>query len=194
MLTFWLNVYNFMSIDGILKNGITTSVQDVKGFFSKTSYRLGEYAFSLDDIEHGILRSNQRRPYALFRPFGGGDPRQAFCLSQLDPRIHCCLVCGAASSPALRVYTPRQLQTQMAQAVNQFLRANHGMRVDVEKKEIWLNRCFYWYRKDFEQHSNGILNFIAEHLEASDVKQFIAQQKRQLTLRFMDYDWSLNAA
>jgi hypothetical protein len=82
----------------------------------------------------------------------------------------------------------------MAQAVNQFLRANHGMRVDVEKKEIWLNRCFYWYRKDFEQHSNGILNFIAEHLEASDVKQFIAQQKRQLTLRFMDYDWSLNAA
>lgn len=193
-LAFWLNVYNFLSIDGILKNGITASVQDVKGFFNKTSYRLGEHAFSLDDIEHGILRNNQRRPYSLFRPFGGGDPRQAFCINPPDPRIHCCLVCGAASSPGLRVYIPRQLQTQMAQAINQFLRAAYGMRINVETKEIWLNRSFYWYRKDFEQHGTGILDFIVEHIEATDVKQFIAQQKNQLTLRFMDYDWGLNAS
>ena len=68
---------NFLVIDGILKSGFTTSVQDVKGFFSKNSYRLGAHVFSLDEIEHGVLRNNQRRPYSLFRPFGGTDPRQA---------------------------------------------------------------------------------------------------------------------
>ncbi len=50
--------------------------------------------YSLDDIEHGILRCN--------RPHPGGDimltnedPRLEFTMTTLDPRIHFALVCGA---------------------------------------------------------------------------------------------------
>lgn len=193
-LTFWLNLYNFLVIDGILKHDITTSVQDCNGFFSKTSYRLGGYAFSLDEIEHGILRNNQRRPYTLFRPFGGSDPRRTLRINPLEPAIHCCLISGAVSSPGLRLYTPRQFSAQMSQAVNQFLKSEHGMRVDVEKKEIWLNRAFYWYRRDFEQPGSGIIDFIIHYLTAADVKRFLAKNRSQLTLRFMDYNWNLNAS
>ncbi len=193
-LAFWLNLYNFLAIDGILKHGSTTSVQDIKGFFSKTSYRLGDYAFSLDDIEHGILRNNQRRPYALLRPFGGNDPRRAFCINPPEPAVHCCLVCGAVSSPGLRLYTPRQFSVQVSQAVNLFLQSEYGMRVDREKKEVWLNRAFYWYRKDFEQPGSGILDFIIYYLDATDLKQFLARNRSQLSLRFMDYNWNLNAS
>jgi hypothetical protein len=191
-LAFWLNLYNFLVIDGILKFGVNTSVQQSKGFFTKTSYRLGEYVFSLDDIEHGILRNNQRRPYSFFRPFSGSDPRKAFCFDPPDNRIHCCFACGTKSSPALTIYTPNQLNNQLNQAVNRFLTSEKGMRIDQKSNEIWLNRIFYWYRKDFEQKGETLIHFVADILQDNAMKQFISQNQAKLTLRFMDYDWSLN--
>lgn len=191
-LAFWLNLYNFLVIDGILKFGVSTSVQHSKGFFTKTSYRLGEYVFSLDEIEHGILRNNQRRPYSLFRPFGSSDPRKALCMNPPDNRIHCCIVCGSKSSPALTIYTPNQLDTQLDQALNRFLTSEKGMRIDQKTNEIWLSRVFYWYRKDLEQGRKSLLHFIIDTLQDKDMKQFISENQAKLTLRFMDYDWSLN--
>lgn len=193
-LAFWLNLYNFLVIHGILEHDITTSVRDYKGFFSKTSYRLGDYAFSLDEIEHGILRNNQRRPYTLFRPFAGSDPRRQFCIDPPEPAIHCCLVCGAASSPGLRLYTPRNVPAQMAQTANRFLQSDQGMRVNIETKEVWLNRVFYWYRKDFEQQGANLLDQVIQYLEASELKQFLVRHRAEVKLHFMDYDWSLNAS
>jgi len=191
-LAFWINLYNFLAIDGILKFGVNTSVQDTKGFFTKTNYRLGEHVFSLDEIEHGILRNDQRRPYSLFRPFGGSDSRKAFCLNPPDNRIHCCLACGSKSGPALSIYTPKQLDNQLDQAVNRFLTSEKGMHINREKNEIWLNRTFYWYRKDFEQGGKTLIDFVADTLQDKDIKGFISQNRAKLTLRFMDYDWSLN--
>jgi hypothetical protein len=138
------------------------------------------------------LRNNQRRPYSLFRPFSGSDPRKAFCLNPPDNRIHCCLVCGAKSSPGLTVYTPDQVNTQLNQAVNRFLSPERGMRIDRGKNELWLNRAFYWYRKDFEQRGKTLGDFVVETLQGKEIKQFLVQNREKLTLRFMDYDWSLN--
>ena len=190
-LSFWLNIYNFLVIDGIVDFNIRNSVQEEKGFFTKTSYRLGEYVFSLDDIEHGILRNNQRRPYALFRQFGGSDPRQKFSMSLPDSRVHCCFCCAAKSSPSLTIYMPKHIDRQLDKAVTRYLLTN-GMRVDRDKKEIWLSRSFYWYRKDFESGSNTLLDFIIDALKEKNLGQFIREERKHLTLRFMDYDWSLN--
>jgi hypothetical protein len=191
-LAFWINLYNFLVMDGILKFGVSTSVQDTKDFFTKTSYRLGEYLFSLDDIEHGILRNNQRRPYSLSRQFGSSDPRYAFCVNPPDNRIHCCFMGGTKSGPALAVYTPDQVDNQLNQAVNRFLTSEKGMWIRRENNEIWLNRIFYWYRKDFERGGKTLVDFIVNTLQDKDIKQFIQQNRTTLTLRFMDYDWSLN--
>lgn len=193
-LAFWLNLYNFLTIDGILKAGVTTSVQDVKGFFAKTSYRLGEYVFSLDDIEHGILRNNQRRPYATFRPFSGADPRKALCLNPPENRVHACLAGGVKSSPLLALYAPQQLEHQLTQAMQRFLSAGTGLRIDRSKQELWLHRRFYWYRKDFEQTDKSLLDYVLKYLEDVDQKKWLAQQRDKLTLRFMEYDWNLNQA
>ena len=191
-LAFWLNLYNFLTIDGIVKFAVTTSVQDAKDFFAKTSYRLGEHSFSLDEMLHGILRNNQHRPYARHKPFSDTDPRKAFCLNPPDYRIHCCLVGGAKSGPALAVYTPDQVNAQLSQAANRFLATDKGMRLDRGKQELWLNRVFYWYRKDFEPRGKTLLDFVIETLQDKAPRQFLTQNRDKLTLRFMDYDWSLN--
>ena len=50
--------------------------------------------YSLDDIEHGILRCNRPHPGGEVM-FQDGDPRMEFMMKELDPRIHFALVCGA---------------------------------------------------------------------------------------------------
>ena len=38
------------------ESGLPNSVLEIKNFWRKTSYNIGGQKFSLDDIEHGILR------------------------------------------------------------------------------------------------------------------------------------------
>lgn len=38
------------------ESGLPNSVLEIKSFWRKTSYNIGGQKFSLDDIEHGILR------------------------------------------------------------------------------------------------------------------------------------------
>ncbi|MBD3307099.1 DUF547 domain-containing protein [candidate division KSB3 bacterium] len=192
-LAFWLNVYNFLVIDGVIKFGVTTNIQNVKGFFTRASYRLGAHIFSLDDIEHGILRNNQRRPYSLFRQFSGSDPREALCITPPDNRVHCCFCCAAKSCPPLALYSPKKVEQQLELAVKRYL-LTHGMRLNREKNELWLSRTFYWYRKDFEADGNTVIDFVIEALHEKEIGQFIRQNRDRLTLRFMEYDWSLNGS
>ena len=38
------------------ESGLPNSVLEIENFWRRTSYNIGGYIFSLDDIEHGILR------------------------------------------------------------------------------------------------------------------------------------------
>ena len=93
---------------------LPSSVLEINGFWSDTSYNIGGHGkcvglndlfcigghiFSLDDIEHGILRCNKPHPGSgrvMFQ--GDDDPRLKFVMDSLDPRIHFALVCGAQVS------------------------------------------------------------------------------------------------
>lgn len=51
------DVYNALTIHGLAAaEQLPKSVLDVSNFWKLTSYSIGGMAFSLDDIEHGILR------------------------------------------------------------------------------------------------------------------------------------------
>ena len=89
------------------------------------------------------------------------------------------------------VYTPDQLNTQLNQAVTRFLASENGLRLDRDRNQIWLNRVLYWYRKEVEQGGKTLLDIVADTQPEKD-KQFIQQNRSKLTLRFLEYDWSLN--
>ena len=51
------DVYNTLTIHGILSmDELPDSVLKVRQFWKNTCYRIADHIFSLDDIEHGILR------------------------------------------------------------------------------------------------------------------------------------------
>lgn len=50
------DIYNSLTIHGICEQALPSSVLGVKDFWKTTAYNIGGHVFSLDDIEHGILR------------------------------------------------------------------------------------------------------------------------------------------
>ena len=85
-----------MTIHGLAASpALPGSVLEVEGFWRNTCYNIGGHVFSLDDIEHGVLRVNRPHPSSGERLLGESDPRLQFMMSEVDPRIHFALVCGA---------------------------------------------------------------------------------------------------
>ena len=51
------DVYNALTIHGLaVADQLPTSVLDIAHFWQVTAYNIGGLVYSLDDIEHGVLR------------------------------------------------------------------------------------------------------------------------------------------
>ena len=75
------NLYNAMIIHAMIRVGCEEGVINRRSF-SDFHYLIGGHPYSLGAIKNGILRSNQRPPYSLIKPFGTGDRRlEVSCLS-----------------------------------------------------------------------------------------------------------------
>ena len=74
----------------------------LQGMWTKYAYNVGGLLFTLDEIEHGILRCNKGHPKDE-NPMFEDEARKSLSLSFLDPRIHFALNCGATSCPPIRL-------------------------------------------------------------------------------------------
>jgi hypothetical protein len=190
-IAFWINLYNVIVIHGVIALGVKDSVKEVWNFFRGVYYQVGGYAFSPDDIEHGVLRGNRRPPYSLFRRFQGDDPRLPFMVEPLDPRIHFTLVCGSASCPFIDVYTPENLEWELDTAAKSFINSS-AVVLDRSGNSLSLSSIFKWYAPDFGADQAKRLGFIARHLDKEEDRTYIEDHARSLHLTYQTYDWRLN--
>jgi hypothetical protein len=190
-LAFWINLYNVIVIHGVITLGIRDSVKEVRQFFRRVQYQIGDMFFTPDDIEHGILRGNRRPPNSLFKVFQGKDPRLAFSIKPFDPRIHFTLVCASSSCPPIEVYTGEKLEKELTIAGETFLNGG-GIIIDREKNRISLSRIFTWYAADFGKSLNERLRFIAPYLYNRDDRDFLEENAEHIKVNYQDYDWRLN--
>jgi len=190
-IAFWINLYNVIVIHGVIALGIRDSVKEVWNFFRGIYYQVGDYPFTPDDIEHGLLRGNRRPPYSLFRRFRGGDPRLNFLVAPLDPRIHFTLVCGSASCPFIDVYTPENLEWELDTAARSFINSP-AVALDRAQNKISLSSIFKWYGPDFGAGQGERLRFIAGHLDNQEDRVFIEEHGHSLQVTYQPYDWRLN--
>lgn len=192
---FWINLYNAMILDGIIQLGIQNSVRENNGFFMHAAYCVDGYRFSADDIEHGILRANKGHPAIPGPQFGKSDPRLAFVVDPMDPRIHFALNCGAESCPPIGIYQAEQLEKQLELAARSFINSG-GVQVDLSRNEVWISQIFRWYAHDFGAHYLGvgikrpILETIAEYIH--DPKKARMLRKAHPKVKIIPYSWAIN--
>ncbi|MEE8329841.1 MAG: DUF547 domain-containing protein [Thermodesulfovibrionia bacterium] len=185
-IAFWINLYNFIAIHGVIKLGIRDSVKEVRSFFKRIHYQVGDMFFSLDDIEHGILRGS--RSYLRFRK---RDRKFSFSIKQLEPRLHFALVCVSVSCPPIAFYTPEKLDEELDMAARRFFNSG-GVIVGRTNNRVFLSRIFKWYKSEFGKDQYERLQFIAPYLYNRDDRKFLMENGKEIKIEYQDYDWSLN--
>lgn len=183
-IAFWINVYNALVIDAVISFGVRDSVREVPGFFHRAAYRIGGYRFALDDIEHGLLRANLPRHPRLPVQFSADDPRRAFGVTRLDPRMHFALNCGTRSCPMVAFYEAEHLDEQLDAAATSFIQ---GDGVRLRDGTAWLSPLFAYYLADFGGEA-GACAWVMRYLDDPIVRDALAAGP----VRFGVYDWALN--
>lgn len=147
-IAFWVNVYNGLTNYWVIKKGIKKSMMERPFLVLFSKVTIGGHRFSLDDIEHGILRKNRKSLYKFYKQFSKRDLRQKLIVDHLDYRIHFALNCGAKSCPAISFYDAKFLEQQLQMAEESFV--GQEFLVNDAQKTIACSKIFWLYKKDFE--------------------------------------------
>lgn len=141
--TFWINIYNAYFL--ILKKEFNYSKPDI---YRKKLFKIANRKFSLDDVEHGILRK-YRYKYSLgfFQNIFYSSLIKRLAVDVIDYRIHFALNCGAKSCPPIAFYKAKQINTQLNIATQSFLESETEYYDTL--KEIHITSLFKWYLMDF---------------------------------------------
>jgi hypothetical protein len=190
-LAFWINIYNTAVIHGVIELGLEQSVKEFPRFFDRVTYEIGGYRFSLNEMEHGILRGNRRHPYGILRPFGKKDSRLEFIVIPLDLRIHFALVCGAQSCPPIGFYEAPEIDFQLRLAAQSFINSS---QVEIRPQEgtLFISRIFKWYGSDFGKSREGVLDTLLNFLDEGERKEFLKKNRDRVRIKYQPYDWNLN--
>ncbi len=176
---FLINAYNAGTVSLVLTgHPDIDSIRDLGGLlrnpWRKAFVPLLGKTRSLDEIEHRILR---------------GDP------DYRDPRIHFAVNCASIGCPALRpeAFTAQRLEAQLADQTRRFLSDRSRNRYLAQRLRFEVSPIFDWYADDFAA-GGGVTRFLLAHPAALgvDTAALRGVKVESLSVRFTDYDWSLN--
>jgi hypothetical protein len=134
-LAYWINVYNAFTLDLILEHYPVASIKDIGSSiqipflntpWDKKFILIGSEMYSLNEIEHNILRK-------LFK----------------EPRIHFVINCASYSCPKLRneAFEAEKLEHQLTDQAINFL--SDTTKNVITPNHLKLSKIFQWYRFDF---------------------------------------------
>ena len=180
---FLINAYNAYTVELILtRYPDVESIRDLGSLF-KSPWKQAFFTLfgapqTLDGIEHGLLR-------------GASDYD--------DPRIHFAVNCASIGCPALRpeAYRPGELDSQLEQQTQGFLRDRSRNRFDAEADTLYVSPIFDWYDEDFDRPFRGatsLAGFLVLYRDALGMDEGAAKRLASgaIDIEFLDYDWSLN--
>ena len=160
---FWINTYNLLVIKGIIANYPLNSVKEIKGFFDKKTYIVGGEELTLKKIEEKKIRKVLN-----------------------DSFLNFVLVCAANGCPPLisEAYMPESIDTQLEFQTKKSINNPNFIRIDKKKKVVEISEIFDWYREEFINQDERIIDFINKYrAEKIDLSY---------TIQYYNYDWSLN--
>jgi hypothetical protein len=139
-LAYWINAYNALTIDLILRHYPLQSIKDIKNPWDQRLWKFGNKWLSLNDIEHQILRKIN------------------------EPRIHFAIVCASESCPKLlnKAFNADELEMQLTNATKAFL--SDRSKNEISKNSIKLSKIFKWFAKDFKA-DGSLIDFLNQYTE-----------------------------
>jgi hypothetical protein len=167
---FYANAYNAWTIKLILSGypGVT-SIKDlgslIESPWKKKIVRIDREVISLDHVEHEILRPRYK-----------------------DPRVHFAINCAAKSCPPLRPepFSGNILDRQLDDSTRSFINDPKSYRL--EGNVLYVSRIFKWFSEDFNE---DVFGFFLKYANGNLKKELEAKSERT-SVKYLEYDWSLN--
>ena len=160
--TFWINAYNFLTVDLITREGETKSIRNLGGIlgnpWGKFKWKINGTKYTLNHIEHKILRKTG------------------------DERIHFAINCASISCPDLlgEAYRASTLDAQLAAqekvALNDITKG-----VKIEGNVVTISKIYSWFDDDF--NNGDIAGWLKDHIDDFPANANIKNFK---------YNWNLN--
>lgn len=172
-LAFWINAYNAVTVEGILREYPTSSIRNhttkLVGYNIWKDLRLpvaGKY-YSLEQIEHEILRKMG------------------------EPRIHFAIVCASVGCPRLlnEAYTAEKLDAQLTANAKAFFSDREKFQFDTGRRAMAVSPILEWFAGDFGADQPARMRRIAPYLP--EAARPLAESGTA-RLSYLEYDWSLN--
>ena len=159
----WVNLYNLLVIKSVAENYPIKSPMEVTGFFDREKHQVLGKTFTLNELEKE----------KLLEVYGDG-------------RLHFVLVCAAKGCPVIEgfAYQPNNLDEQLDKQTRKNINAPSFIRVDKEGEIVKISEIFKWYKHDFTQNGQTILEFINKYRDKKIPASF--------SVEYYAYDWSLN--
>lgn len=193
-IAFWINTYNFCTIQVILDNYPIqpkwymiiypdNSIMQISGAWTKEFFDIQREEYTLQEIEQDFLLKRYK------------DPRICFALSNAS-------VGGATlrNEP----YKADRLDEQLDDQVKKYLATSKGMRWDKDNNILHLSNVFQTHTKTFLKSDTWAaikkfrkrkdeeriwLNFILPHLSEDDIRYL---ETNEFKIKFIEFDWHLN--
>jgi hypothetical protein len=165
-LALLINAYNAFTLELILEHYPLDSIRDIPSAqrWDAVRWDLGGHLYSLNQLEHEQIRPKFR-----------------------EPRIHFALVCAAIGCPPLRreAYAGVRVNDQLEDQARRVHHDERWVRYRPGSDRIELTSLYEWYRGDFEQVADSVVDYV------STFREDLRDGDRP-SVRFLDYDWSLN--
>jgi thiol-disulfide isomerase/thioredoxin len=176
---FWINLYNGYTQYFLKKNKEAYSSRNK--FFKAKQINIAGKQFSLDDIEHGILRRSKIKwSEGYLNKLFPNKTEKKLRVHKLDYRLHFALNCGAASCPPIAFYSSNKIDEQLTLATKAFLTADANY--DTATNTLYLPKLMSWFRKDFGGKKN--MRALAKQLS-------IVPADKNPSIKFKPYSWTL---
>ena len=144
---FWVNAYNAYTIKIILENYPLKSIMKInkkgKNAWKIPFAKVGGKTYTLNDIEHEILRKNYN-----------------------DPKIHVGVNCASGSCPQLGnfAFTEENYEVKTDELMKKFI--NDSSRNKISEKKLKISKIFDWFKGDFTK-DGSLIEFLNKY---SDTK------------------------
>lgn len=149
-LAYWMNAYNAMTIDLIIRNYPLKSIKDLDKPWDQRLWKLGDKWYNLNEIEHQILRKMD------------------------EPRIHFGINCASFSCPPLlnEAFDASKVDTQLNILAFRFI--NDPKRNSISEMNVEISEIFSWFAKDFKKDGS-----LFEFLNKYSVVQIDSKAKKE---------------
>ncbi|KNA10678.1 hypothetical protein SOVF_142020 [Spinacia oleracea] len=184
-LAFWINLYNALIMHAYLAYGVPRSEMKFFSLLQKAAYTVGGQLFSAAVIEYVILKMRppiHRPQIALLLPLNKlkvSEEQKKFAIDSYEPNIAFALSCGMYSSPAIQVFTAKNVRDELEAAQRDFIRASVGVSSKGKLLVPKMLHCFSRNNVDDSKLAQWISRYLPQE-QAAFIEQHITQKRQKL--------------